>query len=208
MELSEKLIDEIRINLKLQLPGPISQLRMAPSHRGELFSTNESMIKRQSAVLIALFPDNEKIKTLLIKRATYDGVHSGQVSFPGGKYDDLDESLIHTALREANEEVGIVPSKVEVLGTLTPLYIPVSNMEVLPVIGLLREKPDLHLNLQEVEFTIEVPICYLKNPANHFHKTMIIRGHSIEVPYFKVDCEDVWGATAMITAEFIELFNC
>lgn len=209
MSINYLLIEQINHNLKHPLPGNEAHLRMAPSHRdGLLRHYDGDRVIRQSAVLISLFPENDKIYTLLIKRATYDGVHSGQVSFPGGKFEESDVSLIQTALREAQEEVGIEPSRVEVLGTLTPLFIPVSNMEVLPVIGLLQQKPDLHLNLDEVEYTIEVPICHLKNPKNHMSKTINIREFSIEAPYIKVDCEDVWGATAMIIAEFIELFSC
>lgn len=204
----EIIIGEIKHNLKLTLPGLQAQLWMAPSFRGNLIESNHNSNSRKSAVLISLFPENGKLNTLLIKRTTYDGVHSGQVSFPGGKFDKVDESLIQTALREAYEEVGINPSNVEVLGTLTPLFIPVSNMEVLPVIGLLNTKPELHLNSHEVEFTITVPICHLKNPANHLVKDIIVKGYSIEAPYIKVDCEDVWGATAMIISEFIELYNC
>lgn len=205
---NEKIIRALKIRLKHPLPGLSAQLRMSPSFRGELIKNYNESQYRQSAVLIALFPENDKLNTILIKRATYDGVHSGQVGFPGGKYEDIDGSLIQTALREANEEVGIIPDSVEVLGVLTPLHIPVSNMMVLPVVGLLKEKPLLHLNLQEVEFTLTVPICHLKNPANHFQKTIIVRDRTIIAPYIKVDCEDVWGATAMIIAEFIELFSC
>ncbi|NVO11523.1 MAG: CoA pyrophosphatase [Bacteroidales bacterium] len=204
----ELIISEIKHNLKRPLPGLQAQLRMAPSFRGELLKSNHAHNSRKSAVLISLFPENGKLNTLLIKRTTYNGVHSGQVSFPGGKFDNIDKSLIQTALREAYEEVGINPSSVEVMGTLTPLFIPVSNMEVLPVIGLLNTKPELHLNSHEVEFTITVPICHLKNPANHLVKEIIVGEYSIEAPYIKVDCEDVWGATAMIISEFIELFNC
>jgi 8-oxo-dGTP pyrophosphatase MutT (NUDIX family) len=205
---SEKLINDIRLNLKLLLPGLPAQLRMAPSIRGELLKTNDGSHFRQSAVLIALFVENDTLNTLLIKRPIYDGVHSGQVSFPGGKFEETDESLVQTALREAKEEVGIDPERVEILGTLTPLFIPVSNMQVLPVVGLLKKKPELKPNLYEVEYTIAVPICHLKNPANHMQKTIQVRGHSIIAPYFKVDCEDVWGATAMIISEFIEMFDC
>ncbi len=204
----EFLINEIKHNLKLPLPGLQAQLRMAPSFRGELIKSNHSSNSRKSAVLISLFPENNKINTLLIKRTTYDGVHSGQISFPGGKFDDIDESLIQTALREAYEEVGINPSDVEVLGTLTPLFIPVSNLEVLPVVGLLNTNPELLLNSYEVEFTITIPICHLKNPANRLIKEIIVSEYSIEAPYIKVDCEDVWGATAMIISEFIELYSC
>ena len=205
---NEKIIQQIKNNLKQPLPGLSAQLLMSPSIRGELLKENESVGYRQSAVLIALFPENDKLSTLLIKRATYDGVHSGQVGFPGGKYEEIDGSLIKTALREANEEVGILPNTVEILGTLTPLHIPVSNMLVLPVVGLLNEKPEFHLNQQEIEYTLTVPICHLKNPKNHFQKRIAIKDRVIIAPYIKVDCEDVWGATAMIIAEFIELYNC
>lgn len=209
MCLPDKLLTQIRYNLQQPLPGNAAQLRMTPSNRGELIKNwDDNKIIRKSAVLISLYLENHKINTLLIKRTTYNGVHSGQVSFPGGKFEESDESLIFTALREAQEEVGIDPLKVEVLGTLTPLFIPVSNMEVLPVVGFLKEKPILHLNLEEVEFTIEVPICHLKNPKNHMSKTIMVREYSIEAPYIKVDCEDVWGATAMIISEFTELFSC
>jgi 8-oxo-dGTP pyrophosphatase MutT (NUDIX family) len=205
---SMKLINDIRLNLKQSLPGLSAQLRMAPSIRGELLKSNDGSHFRQSAVLISLFVENDTVNTLLIKRPTYDGVHSGQVSFPGGKFEETDESLIQTALREAKEEVGIDPKRVEILGSLTPLFIPVSNMQVLPVVGLLKEKPELQLNFYEVEYTIAVPICNLKNPSNHMQKTIQVRNHSIIAPYIKVDCEDVWGATAMIISEFIEMYSC
>ena len=205
---SKKLIEDIRHNLQQPLPGLSAQLRMAPSQRGELLKINDGTNFRQSAVLISLYPENDKIYTLLIKRTTYDGVHSGQVSFPGGKFEETDESLIQTALREAEEEVGIDPKKVEILGTLTPLFIPVSNMQVLPVVGLLKEKPELHLNLYEVDYTITVPICHFKNPENQLQKTIQVRDRSILAPYYRVDCEEVWGATAMIIAEFIEMYRC
>lgn len=208
MPASHIIIEDIRRNLKNTLPGNAAQLRMAPSHRGDLLKKVDEKDYRKSAVLIALYPDNNKIYTVLIKRTSYNGVHSGQVGLPGGKYEESDGTLIQTALREAHEEVGINPLDVEVLGVLTPLLIPVSNMEVQPVVGLLKEKPSFILDHKEVDFTIEVPICHLKNPKNQLQKTISVRGYSIDAPYFKVDCEDVWGATAMIISEFIELFSC
>jgi len=204
---SERLISEIRQNLTLPPPGSSAQLRMSPSFRGESPKPDDGSILRQSAVLISLFPEKGKVNTLLIKRTTYNGVHSGQISFPGGKYEEQDGTLVQTALREANEEVGIDPLKVEILGTLTPLFIPVSNMQVLPVVGLLNERPEIHLDAYEVKYTISVPICHLKNPKNHMRKTIQVREYSIEAPYIKIDHEDVWGATAMIIAEFTELFS-
>lgn len=200
-------IDQIKHSLKQPLPGEAAQKRMAPSHRGSLLNGSDYSDPRNSAVLISLFPSNDGLSTLFIKRATYDGIHSGQISFPGGKIEEQDDSLIQTALREAQEEVGINPCDVEVLGILTPLFIPVSNMLVLPVVGLLRNKPELHLNLQEVEYTIIVPIDHLKNPQNQSVKTIEIRNDKIIAPFFSYKEEAIWGATAMIVSEFIELFS-
>jgi len=208
MDSYRNLLDQIKNNLKQPLPGESAQLRMAPSHRGDLLKSNGVTDARNSAVLISLFPTSNGLSTLFIKRATYNGVHSGQISFPGGKTDEGDESLIQTALRETEEEVGIDPSKIEVLGTLTPLFIPVSNMLVLPVIGLLDYEPEIHPNLQEVDYTITVPICHLKNPTNQLIKTLEIRNYSITAPYFCCNNEEIWGATAMIISEFIEMFDC
>lgn len=158
-------------------------------------------------MLIAIFPLKGIASTLLIKRAVYNGVHSGQIGFPGGKVEDTDPSIIATALREAEEEVGINPESVEILGLLTSLYIPVSNMLVQPVIGLLKAHPATHLNLQEVEYTINAPLSHLKDPDNRSVKTLNVHGNPLSAPYFRVGDEQVWGATAMIISEFIELYD-
>jgi 8-oxo-dGTP pyrophosphatase MutT (NUDIX family) len=181
---------------------------MAPAFRGDpMRSTAADTNPQRSAVLIAIFPLNGIASTLLIKRAVYNGVHSGQIGFPGGKVEDTDPSISATALREAEEEVGINPESVEILGLLTSLYIPVSNMLVQPVIGLLKAYPELHLNLQEVEYTINAPLSHLKDTENQSIKTINMHGNPVSAPYFRVGNEQVWGATAMIISELIELYD-
>lgn len=204
-----EIIHQIRQSLLKPLPGFTAQSKMAPSHRGELIRLNGvDSQHRNSAVLITLYSSNYGISTLLIKRVLYNGIHSGQVAFPGGKTEDSDSSLIQTALRETEEEIGISQKDVSILGAITPLYIPVSNMLVHPVIGYLDSRPNLNINKKEVDYTIEVPVCHLKDPRNRSVETIQTPRYKIVAPYFDVGGEHVWGATAMIISEFIELFSC
>ncbi len=207
MDAGYNIVERIKQNLTKNLPGELAQLKMTPSFRGELVSSfkNHNQI-RDSAVLITLFPLNDKICTLLIKRPVYDGVHSGQISFPGGKFDEIDLTLENTALRETYEEVGINPSSIELLGHISPLFIPVSNTKVLPFIGLLKEVPKLLLNSREVDYTITIPLIDLKKTDTVKEKTIIINNKKIVAPYYDVQNEFVWGATAMIISELTELY--
>jgi 8-oxo-dGTP pyrophosphatase MutT (NUDIX family) len=160
---------------------------------------------RASAVLCLLFPVAGELNVLLIKRMADKGAHSGQISFPGGRQDATDADLKATALREANEEVGIVSSDINILGALTPLYIPVSNFLVYPYVGYTPQKPDYRLSVNEVAYVIELPLNTLFHEAR---KTMvdvtspampaIIRN----VKAYKIEDDTViWGATAMILSE-------
>jgi len=160
---------------------------------------------RPSAVLCLLFPVDDELNMLLMKRREDKTAHSGQVSFPGGSYEQSDASLEATALREAREEVGITSSEVDVLGALTPLYIPVSNFHVYPYVGYARQRPVYNLSHNEVSYTIEVPLNSLLHADK---KTMtdvispafpdVIR----QVKAYKLeDGTIIWGATAMIISE-------
>jgi 8-oxo-dGTP pyrophosphatase MutT (NUDIX family) len=207
MDNFENTISIVRERLLKDLPGSEVQNRMAPSFRvGFPFRKHPNSATRQSAVLICIYPEQFEAATILIKRSTYNGPHSGQVSFPGGKYDETDESLVQTALREAQEEVGIAPSDLEVIGCLTPLFIPVTNMQVLPVVGVMLNPPTLHPNLQEVEYPILAKLSDFKNPQNSSVKTLRVLGFPISAPYYSIGGEHVWGATAMIISEFTELY--
>jgi len=163
---------------------------------------------RMGGVLIALYPDNGSIRTVLMKRPDYTGTHSGQVSFPGGKKEPDDPDIIATALREAQEEVAIVPGDVRVLGQLTELYIPASNFLVHPVVGILESVPRLVPDAHEVE-RILLP------DLTHFYRSDIIGEKSIPVrdnltvrtPFYDVEGQTIWGATAMILSEFTQVLR-
>jgi 8-oxo-dGTP pyrophosphatase MutT (NUDIX family) len=160
---------------------------------------------RQGAVLALLYPIEELLNLLLIRRTTDGGAHSGQVSFPGGKRDPEDADLLATALREAQEEVGLMACDVDVIGALSPLYIPVSNFHVHPFIAYTQQRPDHILSAAEVEHVIEVPITELFHPeritkvvvTSPSDKTFIRK-----VPAYKLhDDTVIWGATAMMISE-------
>ncbi|MDD2196172.1 MAG: CoA pyrophosphatase [Bacteroidales bacterium] len=203
----KRTVKRIQQNITKELPGLTAQLKMAPLlSDGAEFPLTPSKTAKQSAVLIGIYPKNHNAHTILIKRAVYDGVHSGQVSFPGGKYEDQDSDLVETALREAQEEVGITPQNVEIIGRLTPLFISVSNMLVLPVVGLMPEPKNLLLNLQEVEYTISPSLMHLKSKACLSVKTINSLNRLITAPYFDAENEMIWGATAMIISELTELY--
>ncbi len=202
-----EIVSNLKHNIVQELPGLTAQHRMAPTLReGVRFPSESNANTRQSAVLIAVFQKLGFAHTILIKRTVYNGAHSGQISFPGGKFEEGDTDLTATALREAEEEVGINPKDVEVIGTLTPLYIPVSNMMVLPVVGIIPESYNLKLNLQEVEYTIAPSLMHLHDKANISVKTLCINGKPVSAPYFFAENEIIWGATAMIISELIDLY--
>lgn len=208
------MMDELTARLSERmaspLPGLQAQLRMASKLRlkaAQTYNPDTSNAKI-GAVLIALFPDNGTIRTVLMKRPDYDGTHSGQISFPGGKMEEKDASVVETALREAEEEVNIKPSEVKVIGQLTELYIPPSNFLVHPVIGVLKMPPNLIADQHEVQ-SIHLPeLSYLFRDDIIQEKDIILSsGFRMRTPYFEVDGHTVWGATAMIIAEMRSVFE-
>jgi 8-oxo-dGTP pyrophosphatase MutT (NUDIX family) len=142
-----------------------------------------------------------------MQRPDYDGVHSGQISFPGGKKEPADENVIQTAVREANEETGVDPESINVIGTLTPLFIPVSNMIVTPVVGWIKDKPLFNHQVEEVVFLFDADIKRLLDPSLVKTRPFEIRGEMIEVKYFDYDGNVIWGATAMILHEFLTILR-
>ena len=204
----DDFIEDLKTELQNELPGFDAQKTMSPSIREDLMgNTAPNSNTRQSAVLILLFPNGNSIDTLLIKRPVYDGPHSGQVSFPGGKFDEADSDIQATALRETFEEVGVSPSDISIIGQLTQLYIPVSNMMVHPFVGVIDFKPLFKPDVKEVERIISAPINQLVNPKNRSIKVIPSHQKLITAPYFNISKEFVWGATAMILAEFVEIIN-
>ncbi|OFY82591.1 MAG: hypothetical protein A3F72_00305 [Bacteroidetes bacterium RIFCSPLOWO2_12_FULL_35_15] len=203
-----RFIEQIKIRLKEPLPGEDAQLLMAPSRRQfpEEFLVHPNA--KKSAVLILLFPFNNSIHTILIQRPVYEGVHSGQVSFPGGKYEESDLLLSFTALREASEEVGIKTNTVEIIGKLTDLYIRPSNFLVSPFIAYTGQVPDFVIDNHEVQKIISVDLFALDNNEIRSEKTILhSSGSKIKTPYYEIEGLTVWGATAMIISELNRIVN-
>ncbi|MEC9339917.1 MAG: CoA pyrophosphatase [Pseudomonadota bacterium] len=161
---------------------------------------------RDAAVLLLLYPDtgHRDWYLTLIKRPDYDGVHSGQIAFPGGRREG-EESLTETALRETREEVGVDPGEVTLLGELTPFFVFASNHMVHPFVGYVSVRPGFVPCEIEVAQILEIPLSHLLEPANLRHETRELRWGPARIPFFAVDDHKVWGATAMVLAEFLEL---
>jgi 8-oxo-dGTP pyrophosphatase MutT (NUDIX family) len=205
-------MDRFAHNLKLELikdlPGTEVQWALASSDRlVRDFPRTPRKDSASAAVLILLYQHDQKINTVFIQRPDYDGVHGGQISFPGGKSEKNDTDLIFTALREAEEETGILSAKVEIVGTLTPLFIPVSNIVVTPVVGWTSERPVYMPDPEEVSFVIEADLARFLDHSIIKTRPMEIRGENIDIRYFDYDGHVIWGATAMILHELLFIIN-
>ena len=189
------------------LPGLAAHRRLVPPERrpdlGKAFP-NE---RKVAAVLALLYPVNDRVCCALIRRPSYPGVHGGQIAFPGGQVESEDRDLLHTALREAWEEVGIKAEKVQRPTELTRLYIPPSRYEVVPFLGLSDRRPDFILQTSEVDELIELPLEELLKPKVYGEVSVHTTRGLLNVPAYQWRDEIIWGATAMIVAEISDLLN-
>ncbi|MDX2250117.1 MAG: CoA pyrophosphatase [Bacteroidia bacterium] len=207
MNESQPFIHKLKQRLSQPLPGLDAQMTMSPSLRGRNPVIPENV--RKSAVLVLVYPQNGSLYVPFMRRAEDGRVHSGQISFPGGKWDDTDTDFIDTALREANEEMGIRREEVEVLGQMTELYIPPSNFLVYPTVGFSPRRPDFIPDPKEVADIVEVEIAHLADKnIRGSHRVEVFGGNYITAPGFTVNGDRlIWGATAMMLAEFLEILN-
>jgi 8-oxo-dGTP pyrophosphatase MutT (NUDIX family) len=205
-------IQNLRKRLAEPLPGREAQFKMAFAHRVEELQhrLNPPEHAKTACVLLALWEEADDWRTALIRRTENPrDRHSGQISFPGGRHDIGDVSFAHTALREAHEEIGVLPNRVEVLGALTELYIPVSNFSVYPFVGLLSAPPTFQLQAGEVEQVFSPSLAYFQDPASRNTADVMVGGQLAvkQVPCFLIEDRPVWGATAMILSEFLALLD-
>lgn len=180
--------------------------KLAPEGR-KYFNENEIFMKKPklASVLILLYEENRQIKFPLTVRNEYEGIHSAQISFPGGKK-ELFENLEQTAKRETFEEIGVEESKIHLTKKMSNLYIPVSNFYVHPFVGKLEQTPIYKIDKKEVK---ELLICSLDELlSTKIEKHPIkIKNNTIFTPCFKIQNQIIWGATAMILNEFKEIVN-
>lgn len=202
------LIDQLSDRLQQSLPGAEAQYRMA--HVGRPAASPVPSDAREAGVLALLYPRQETWHLVLIERVRKKGDrHSGQVSFPGGRREKEDAHLKDTAVREAEEEVGVNRQKVELLGELTPLYIPVSHYHVHPFVGVTRTPPKFVPQPSEVAGILEVPLESLLDPGSRKSTDLQITSEITlrNVPYFDLHNKIVWGATAMMLNELLEVLS-
>lgn len=156
---------------------------------------------RQASVLLLVFPAEDGLSLLLTRRAEHpNDVHSGQISLPGGSQEP-GETPIETALREAREEVGFA-GEAEILGLLTPIYIPPSDFYVHPVAAYVDYRPAWSPDPREVVAVIECPVITLLNDALKVIEDWNVHNTHLRVPWYNVNGHQVWGATAIILSEF------
>jgi 8-oxo-dGTP pyrophosphatase MutT (NUDIX family) len=213
-------LERIRERLRRPLPGLDAQLRMAPQPRLGWDPLKFPDGAKDGAALLLVYPAyaeataGESLGDTLLVALTVRGSglrnHTGQVSLPGGRVDE-GESIEAAALREAYEEIGVDRAMVEVLGRLTPLHIPVSGYLLHPVVGFASMRPAFQRAEWEVARIIEAPVSLLSDPGviKRELRTRVVKGQStdVTVPYFDIDGEKVWGATAMVLAEFCAILG-
>lgn len=202
----DAFVTRLSVRLREELPGRDAQRLMAPVPRTPWPADADPQTARQAAALLLLYPLGGRIHLALTRRASHLPRHGGQISLPGGVIDP-DETVEASALREAQEEIGVDPLVVRVIGRLTPLHIFVSGFVVHPVVAAVEARPDFAAARHEVDRVIDVPLDVLLDPRTVRLRRRAHETRHSEVPYFMIDGETVWGATAMMLSEFLTILG-
>jgi len=197
----------IQQRLSEELPGKLAHQEAAPYRKVD-YDTLDINTVRKSGVLVLFYQKDNEPHIVLIQRPIYEGTHSGQIAFPGGKVEESDRDIVHTALREANEEVGVVMEDVEVIGQLSDVYIPVSNFLVSPVIGFVDYTPSFIAEEREVAEIIELELKFLTHIKKlNLDNIKLSNGLKLKVPTFQFNQKTIWGATALMLNELRWILN-
>jgi len=196
--------ENIRKALLLALPGAVSHRKMLP-HNRELTAKPEDQTRiKHSSVLLLLFIEDGELKACLIKRPEHMKHHAGQIALPGGRI-EKGETALETALRETWEEIGITSDQIEILGSLSELYVQVSRFQIHPFVGWLNKKPEFTIDENEVVKTISFPVKNIRDNVEEIELNTV--SDRLKVPCVQFEGEIIWGATAMILSEFADVFG-
>jgi 8-oxo-dGTP pyrophosphatase MutT (NUDIX family) len=200
-------VDRLRTALQRPLPGLPVQMQMAPDPRlGTTPITELERTCRRAGVLVLLYPHADELRLVLTRRTEHLESHRGQISLPGGGLYE-GESPLEAALREAEEEIGVSRAALDLLGELSPLYIPATDFFVYPFVAYAAGRPDFVPSPHEVAEIIETPLPGLLDPATRCEETWHWRGAPRRVPFYAIGKHKVWGATAMMLCELLALMR-
>jgi 8-oxo-dGTP pyrophosphatase MutT (NUDIX family) len=202
----QRFITQLKITINNDLPGEESHQKMRVIYDQSIELPFSKINSIPAAVLILLYLADNEIYFFLTKRTDELKHHKGQISLPGGTQEG-NEKLIDTALRETQEEIGINKTSISIIGTITPLFVPVTGFMIYPFIGYSLNKLNPKPDPAEVATIFSVNISDLLNKENRTTEQRNIRGYDVQVPYFKLNDYQVWGATSMILSEFRDLIK-
>jgi 8-oxo-dGTP pyrophosphatase MutT (NUDIX family) len=200
-------VDQIEAALRRPLPGRTAQICMAPVPRPLEPPTPDHQPRRAGVLLLLYAAEGEQLCLVLTRRSDRVSDHKGQISLPGGSVDPADRSTAHTALREACEEIGVCDDDLQLLGELTPVYIEPSDFCISPHVAYLPRRPIFEVRPAEVAEVLEVPVSHFLGERNKFIEDRLLHDLPMRVPYFDVFGHKVWGATAMVLAEFAAVLS-
>jgi 8-oxo-dGTP pyrophosphatase MutT (NUDIX family) len=206
---ADEILQALEQRLHGARPGLSAQLRLAPDPRpGTTIYTEVPGGCQNAGVLVLLYAkgDGDRLHVLLTRRTDRVLHHRDQISFPGGRQEP-GEDLSQTALREAQEEVGVPPDFLRVLGPLTPLFIPPSNYCIFPTVASAPGSFDFRPSDHEVAEVLEVPVDHLLDPKNLKRERWRLRDSDVSVPFYQFQQDKIWGATAMVLSELLEIIK-
>ena len=196
--------ENIKKALSQSLPGSASHKKMLPLNRELSVKPDELLRIKHSSVLLLLFAENNELNACLIKRPSHMKHHASQIGLPGGRI-EKGETVLETAFRETWEEIGISREKIEILGSLSELYVQVSQFHIHPFVGWIDKKPEFVINKNEVEKTISFPLRLITNSFEEIELETFTG--TLKVPCIRFEDEIIWGATAMILSEFYDVLR-
>ncbi len=199
----KKFTEDLHQAFSYPLPGKSAHELLKPYLKINKSLDAPQLLKpRKGAVMSLIYPVNNMPHILFIERPVYDGVHSGQIAFPGGKIEKSDATYLDAALRETHEEIGVERGYIEVVGALSEIYVLASNFMVYPFVGLLNEIPSLTLEKKEVANTLEIPLYkFFEREVIKEKPIKNALGFTLMAPFYDLDGKVLWGATAMMVSE-------